>query len=209
MVSFRFSLFTFLPSLIPIERTLAVSRCVLLAQEVGKNSTGKREGRRQRGAGAAASIVAPFKAVRAPSTSQNICYGHEERKVTGYTQGVLNTSCLLGIVTFLAKQQQRRECWYYIAWPPPFSRSRSPNDRWWWLRRWWYRYTDQPPSTTKSAFLRSDFSVLRIGNPETILGLRDRPTREKFDVDLDALSPASEMPRVNFGSLRRHGYTVA
>lgn len=75
---------------------------------------------------------APFKAGRAPSTSQNICYGHEERKVTGYTQGVLNTSCLLGIVTFLAKQQQRRECWYYIAWPPPFACSRSPNERWWW-----------------------------------------------------------------------------
>lgn len=97
-------------------------------EESGKEWSGgqggrkeKREERRQRGGRSSSFDVEPFKAGRAPSTSQNICYGHEERKVTGYTQGVLNTSCLLGIVTFLAKRQQRRECWCYIARPPPFA----------------------------------------------------------------------------------------
>lgn len=128
-VSFRFfppiTFFT-ASSIEPVGRTLAVSRFPLLLagnpvknRGAGGRKKEKREERRQhRGS---SFDVAPFKAGRAPSTSQNICYGHEERKVTGYTQGVLNTSCLLGIVTFLAKRQQRRECWYYIAWPPPFA----------------------------------------------------------------------------------------
>ena len=61
-----------------------------------------------------------------------------------------------------------------------------------------------PPSNPPSS--DQIFFVSRIGNPETILSLRDRPTRKKFDVDLCALSPANKMPGVNFGPQR--GYTV-
>lgn len=63
-----------------------------------------------------------------------------------------------------------------------------------------------PPSNPPSS--DQIFFVPRIGNPETILSLRDRPTREKFHVYLCALSPANKMPRVNFGSPRGHGYTA-
>lgn len=48
-----------------------------------------------------------------------------------------------------------------------------------------------PPSNPPSS--DQIFFVPRIGNPETILSLRDRPTREKFDVDLCALSPANKI----------------
>lgn len=71
-------------------------------EESGKEWSGgqggrkeKREERRQRGGRSSSFDVEPFKAGRAPSTSQNIC--------------------------FLAKRQQRRECWCYIARPPPFA----------------------------------------------------------------------------------------
>lgn len=145
-------------------------------------------------------MLAPFKAARAPSTSQNICYGHEERKVTGYTQGVLNTSCLLGIVTFLANQQQRRrECWsvYRVATtilastdhrtmvvaallavvvvPLPYGGGGYDGDAGGGGGS--ARYADpvafhrrNPPSFDQI------FPVSRIGNPETVLGLRDQPT---------------------------------
>jgi len=127
--------------------------------------------------------VVRLRAVRAPWTSQNICYGHEERKVTASTtRGVLDTSCLLGIVTFLADQATKKGVlvlYHYrvlIRPLPPIVvhhyRRRSGGHCWWW--------TSAPMALRNlcRAFL---LASRRIVNPQVVLFLRDHTGKGSLD----------------------------
>ena len=196
----------FLPSSIPLERTLAVS----VAREFGKNPTGKK-GRKV--------------ATRIRSSSFNGSADQSRESSIDVAKHMLRSRREKGDWVYARRAQYLLSSWhshlsskaatkkgvlvlYRVATtilaltiaerPVVVDHARAGGDG--------TPINRLPPSNPPS--FDQIFFVPRIGNPETILSLRDWPTREKFDVYLCALSPANKMPRVNFGSPRGYGSMV-
>ncbi|KAK1127072.1 hypothetical protein K0M31_004681 [Melipona bicolor] len=197
-----FSSIMFLPSSIPVERTLTVS----VAQEFGKNPTGEK-GRKV--------------ATRSRSNSFNGSAVQSRESSIDVAKHMLRSRREKGDWVYVRRAQYLLSSWhshlsskaatkkgvlvlYRVATtilaltiterPMVVDHARASSGG----GGGGIPISRLPPSNPPSS--DQIFFVSRIGNPETILSLRDQSTREKFDVALCALSPANKMPRVNFGS---------